>query len=77
MTDGPKSTLDEGRAQKMARVTVSQGRRNFLTLAALGAPAAIVSAATDAQADEAAPAHEPDGYRKSEHVKKYLETARF
>ncbi len=63
---------------KRAHVTVSQGRRSFLKLAAVGAPAAVMATATGASA--AAPqtlGADAAGYRKSDHVRKYLETARF
>lgn len=57
---------------------VSEGRRSFLKLAALGAPAAVAAAA-GGEAAQAAPAPGPNaaGYRKTDHVKKYLDTARF
>ena len=55
---------------------VDHKRRGFLKLASLAAPAAAVTAASggEAEADETAP--QGRGLRKTEHVKKYLETAR-
>ena len=54
-------------------------RRDALKLVGLGAPAvaaATVTGAGTAAAEVAAPA-ETTGLRKTEHVAKYLETARF
>ena len=59
------------------RVTVSQGRRDFLTLAALGAPAAVVAAAAG-RPQPPTPFRArtpPDTVNQSR--KKYLDTARF
>ncbi len=55
---------------------VDAKRRGFLKLASLAAPAAAVSAAGGG---EAAAETEPtgNGLRKTEHVRKYFETARF
>ena len=55
---------------------VNEGRRGFLKLASLAAPAAAVTAATGGEA-EAEEAPQGAGLRKTAHVKKYLETARF
>ena len=52
-------------------------RRDFLKLAGTSAPAALavaVVAPTEAAADEAS---KGSGYRKTEHVKQYLKSARF
>ncbi len=56
---------------------VDQERRGFLKLASLAAPAAAVSAAGGGQAaaDEAEP--QGNGLRKTAHVRKFFETARF
>ena len=56
---------------------VDQKRRGFLKLASLAPAAAAVTAtsAGTAGAEEAVPAG--NGLRKTEHVKKYFETARF
>ena len=51
-------------------------RRDFLKLAGTAAPAAAAAAALSPQAAEAAEM-EGEGLRKTEHVKKFLETARF
>ena len=51
-------------------------RRDFLKLAGASAPAAVAAAAiapTEAAADEP----QGSGYRKTEHVKAYLASARF
>ena len=50
-----------------------EGRRNFLKLAAVGAPAPV---ATTEEA-EAATEAQGEGLRKTAHVKAYLESARF
>ncbi len=51
-------------------------RRDFLKLAGTSAPAAVAAAAigTEAAAEEAQPG---SALRKTEHVKKYLASARF
>lgn len=52
-------------------------RRDFLKLAATGAPAAAI-AAVAGTAEAETPKPQPGGvYAKTEHVEKYLETARF
>lgn len=81
MSDDKKSDQRESDKKddgKKARVTVSQGRRSFLTLAAIGAPAAAL-AATGGAARAATPtmAANAAGYRETAHIRKYLETARF
>jgi len=53
-----------------------QSRRDFLKLATAAAPAVVAAAALTPEAVEAAEL-EGTGLRKTEHVKKYLETARF
>ncbi|MEL6679135.1 MAG: twin-arginine translocation signal domain-containing protein [Pseudomonadota bacterium] len=52
-------------------------RRDFLKLATAAAPAAAVLTATGGQAAAAEEVVETSGLRKTEHVKTYLETARF
>ena len=54
-----------------------EGRRSFLKLAAMSAPAAAATAVTGtaAEATEAAP--EGSGLRETAHVKAYLDSARF
>ena len=52
-------------------------RRDFLKLATVAAPAAAVTAVAGGGEAEAAPASGKSGYRRTEHVEKYLETARF
>ncbi|NNE82247.1 MAG: twin-arginine translocation pathway signal protein [Silicimonas sp.] len=53
-----------------------KSRRDFLKLAGTSAPAAVAAAAigTEAAADEAV---EGSALKKTEHVKKYLASARF
>lgn len=53
-------------------------RRDFLKLASTAAPAAAVAtmAGTD-EAEAATDSGSATGYRKTEHVKKYLDSARF
>ena len=55
---------------------VDQKRRGFLKLASLAAPAAAMTAVPGREA-EAEEAPQGRGLRKTEHVRKYLETARF
>ena len=55
---------------------VDQNRRGFLKLASL-APAAALTAGSSGEAGAAVTAGKSAGLRKTEHVKKYLETARF
>lgn len=56
-------------------------RRDFLKLASVTVPAVAVVAVTGAGTAEAAGARESGsgsgGYRRTEHVEKYLESARF
>ncbi len=58
--------------------TESATRRDFLRLAGASAPAAVAAIAAPA-AVKAAAAEEAsaEGLRRTEHVEKYLETARF
>ncbi|MCK0104273.1 twin-arginine translocation signal domain-containing protein [Pseudohalocynthiibacter sp. F2068] len=61
----------------MKKEKTAPSRRDFLKLAGTGAPAAAAALAisgTDAEAEEV---EAGSGLRKTEHVKKYLETARF
>jgi len=56
----------------------AQSRRDFLKLAATGAPAvAVASVAVGGKAAAGELEETGDRLRKTEHVKKYLETARF
>ena len=53
-------------------------RRDFLRLASTAAPAAAVATMAGAQeAEAAAPSGSQTGYRETEHVRKYLDSARF
>ena len=53
-----------------------EGRRGFLKLAAVGAPAAAAAAVVSTDEAEAA-VEQGEGLRKTAHVKAYLESARF
>ena len=52
-------------------------RRDFLKLASVSIPAMAAAAATGSAAKAEGSALEGKGYRKTAHVKTYLETARF
>ena len=54
-----------------------EGRRSFLKLATVAAPAVAVATVAATDEAEAAVETQGEGLRKTEHVKKYLETARF
>ena len=54
-----------------------EGRRGFLKMATLGAPAAAAAAVVTTDQAEAAPEETGEGLRKTAHVKAYLESARF
>ena len=61
----------------MKKEKTAPSRRDFLKLAGTGAPAAAVALAISGTDAEAAEVEAGSGLRKTEHVKKYLETARF
>jgi hypothetical protein len=67
-----------GKTMETKKQDVGQtGRRDFLKLSALGAAAAgTVIASGSATADEVKPVS-GSGYRETEHVKTFYETARF
>ncbi len=52
-------------------------RRDFLKLAGASAPGAVAALAAGQAADAAEAVEAGDGLRKTEHVRKYLESARF
>jgi len=54
-----------------------KSRRDFLKLAGTAAPAAVAAAAIAPGEAAAEEAPEGSGYRKTEHIKKYLKSARF
>ena len=54
-----------------------RSRRDFLKLAGTSAPVAVVALAASTGEAEAAQAESALGLQKTEHVRKYLETARF
>lgn len=59
------------------RDDVQTSRRSFLKLAAAGAPVAAVAAAAGAPAQAAEQPKTALGLKKTEHVQKYLDSARF
>ena len=59
------------------RKPADTGRRNFLKMAATGAPAAAVAAVAGDKAEAVELETKSSGLRKTEHVKKYLDSARF
>ena len=62
----------------MSEERKGSSRRDFLKLASTAAPAAAVATVAGAGGAEAAPVEGRDqGYRETEHVKKYLDSARF
>lgn len=63
----------------MDRQLKAEGRRSFLKLAATGVPAAVAAMAvgTQAVAGVTVETEQTLGLRKTEHVKKYLDSARF
>lgn len=54
-----------------------EGRRSFLKLAAVSAPAAAATAVTGQEAAAAEAEPEGSGLRNTAHVKAYLDSARF
>ncbi|MEL6477791.1 MAG: twin-arginine translocation signal domain-containing protein [Pseudomonadota bacterium] len=52
-------------------------RRDFLKLATTAAPVAAVAAATGTTVQAAEIEEHSDSYRETEHVRKYLDSARF
>jgi anaerobic selenocysteine-containing dehydrogenase len=66
-----------GKTMETKKQDVGQtGRRDFLKLSALGAAAGTVIASGSATADEEKPVS-GSGYRETDHVKTFYETARF
>jgi len=61
----------------MADTKTGASRRDFLKLAGAGVPASVVALATGSESVEAEEVPSALGLRKTEHVKKYLESARF
>lgn len=62
----------------MSDKKADEGRRSFLKLAGVSAPAAAVLATMSPEEAAAAELEAAgDGMRKTEHVKTYLESARF
>ncbi|MBY8977840.1 twin-arginine translocation signal domain-containing protein [Rhodobacteraceae bacterium NNCM2] len=52
-------------------------RRDFLKLAATGAPVAAVATVAGGPLQAAEPEADTASYRETEHVRKYLDSARF
>jgi hypothetical protein len=61
----------------MSKDKAATSRRDFLKLASVTAPAVAVVTVTGAGTVEAAAVEGSGGYRRTEHVEKYLESARF
>lgn len=61
----------------MDQEKAAASRRDFLKLATVAAPAAVAAAATGAGTAEAAAPEQAGEYRRTEHVEKYLDSARF
>ncbi|MDG1207821.1 MAG: twin-arginine translocation signal domain-containing protein [Paracoccaceae bacterium] len=61
----------------MADKKVGENRRDFLKLAATGAPVAAVAAVVAPKSAEAALPTDETRLQDTEHTRKYLETARF
>ncbi|WP_306262646.1 twin-arginine translocation signal domain-containing protein [Pararhizobium sp. IMCC21322] len=62
----------------MSEKATTASRRDFLKLAGAGAPVAAVAVITGGGTEaEAAEPMTGEGLRKTEHVQKYLESARF
>lgn len=59
------------------RTSETASRRSFLKLATVGAPSAAVAAVAAPKDAKAAPETAGSGLRKTEHVKAYLDSARF
>ena len=61
----------------MAEKKVGENRRDFLKLAATGAPVAAVAAVAAPKSAEAAAPTDETRLQDTEHTRKYLESARF
>ncbi len=61
----------------MDKKDTRQSRRDFLKLAGTAAPAVAVATVAGSDPAEAAEAASAKGLPKTEHVKKYLDSARF
>jgi hypothetical protein len=61
----------------MSEDKAATSRRDFLKLATVAAPAVAVAAVTGTATAKADVAENSGGYRKTEHVQKYLDSARF
>ena len=61
----------------MSDEKAAASRRDFLKLATVAAPAAAVASVAGSGTAEAAETPGGSGYRKTEHVQKYLDSARF
>ena len=63
--------------KRMSEDKAAASRRDFLKLATVAAPAAAAAAVTGTGTAEAAVPESAGGYRRTEHVEKYLDSARF
>ncbi len=76
MTPGPASHWEKRRSPVEDKKS-GASRRDFLKLAGSSAPVAAVALAAGAQEASAEEAPGSLGLKKTEHVKQYLDTARF
>ncbi len=69
--------MNQAREEQLDKKEAGQSRRDFLKLAGTAAPAAVAAAVVAPNAAEASETPTSLGLQKTEHVKKYMETARF
>lgn len=55
----------------------ASSRRDFLKLAATGAPVAAVATIAGGTAEAVEPEVNTESYRETDHIRKYLDSARF
>ena len=77
MTSGPTLNREKRRRHVKDEEKKGASRRDFLKLAGSSAPVAAVALAAGTQEAAAEEAPGSLGLKKTEHVKKYLDTARF
>lgn len=78
-TTEPRVEMQEGGRTLDSKKKKKDGasRRDFLKLAGTSAPAAVAAMAVGTGEAAAEETTQTSGYRKTEHVKKYLASARF
>ena len=83
MAGGEPVSAKQGRCtgpdweEVMSEEKAAASRRDFLKLATVAAPAVAAAAVTGTGEAKAAPAEASGEYRETEHVRKYLDSARF